>query len=370
MAIDSGVIYEVQKAGDSLGDFTLNSSEQTPNGLWVGLGTFDSKAAQAKRKENVAKREAAAASAQAAEEKAEEGDRPVLRRSPKAGAPPAETPKPADPKTPSSPASPSTPASSPTTAQTASQAPPPPAKPQLTDSENDSGRPVLRRGNQQVQPSPLTDAMPDKKPLPPPTGVAPSGSARLEVAVSDASPKQGHPYKWTWKDSAEEQKLKAQAEKLAQTILADYAAKTGGPKPGELQDVSFQSFDLSFSNAPTVIVSARVLPAAARPAARRGAKAAKSPEPPTAAPDFEYYITVVGREDIYGQMQKEFAMASDNKHLDAFPRMKLVDIVDAEGNGVGDLLFQSTSDRGDSFVIYRDMGWSLEELIKVPEPKV
>jgi hypothetical protein len=47
-----------------------------------------------------------------------------------------------------------------------------------------------------------------------------------------------------------------------------------------------------------------------------------------------------------------------------------VDIVDADGNGVGDFLFQSTSDRGDSFVIYRDMGWSLEEVIKVPEPKV
>jgi len=375
MAIDSGVIYEVQKAGEPTGDFTLNSAEQTPSGLWVGLGSFDSKEAQDKRKQNIAKRAAAAAAAKTAEEKAEAGDRPVLRRAqPK----PAETPgsTPSATSTSQTPTSP-TPApnsgsttaqsstSAPTSAQTSSQ-PAPAAKPQLTETESDPNRPILKRGKpQQEQASAIMDKTPEKKPVPPPPGVS-----KVQVAVSDASSTEVHPYKWTWKDQAEEQKLKAQAEKLAQTILADYAAKTGGPKPGELLDVSFQTYDLTYSNAATVIVSARAVPVVAKPAAKRGTTAAKGPASTSAATSgFEYYVTVVGREDIYGQMQKEFAVASDNKHLDAFPKMQLVDVVDADGKGAGDLLFQSTSDRGDSFVIYRDMGWSLQEVIKVPEPK-
>jgi hypothetical protein len=363
MAIDSGVIYQVQKAGEPQGDFTLNSSEQTANGFWVGLGSFDSIAAQQKRKDAAAKREVAATAAKAAEEKAEEGERPVLHRGPKASTSPSDSSKPANDKAHGAP-----PVSSPTSSTAAQNSPAPaaPAQPQLTDTDNAPGRPVLRRGKPaQEQASSLVDNTPQKQPVAPPAGMG-----KLEVAVSDATHREAHPYKWTWKDTAEEQKLKAQAEKLAQTLLADYAAKTSGPKPGELLDVSFQTYDLTFSNAPTVIVSARAVPAATKAAVRRASKSAKSPTPTMTPADFEYYITVVGKEDIYGQMQKEFSVASDSRHLDAYPRMKLIDIVDADGNGAGDYLFQSTSDRGDSFVIYRDYGWSLQEVIKVPAPKV
>jgi chemotaxis protein histidine kinase CheA len=355
------VIYQVQKAGEPQGDFTLNSSEQTPNGFWVGLGMFDSIAAQQKRKENATKRQAAAKAAKADEEKAEEGDRPVLRRSSKASAPPADSSKPTEQKTQGAPQA--TPASTAPASAASTEAASP--KPQLADTDNAPGRPILRRGKPaQEQASSLADNTPQKQPVAPPAGMG-----KLEVAVSDATSHEAHPYQWTWKDAAEEQKLKAQSEKLAQTILADYAGKNNGPKPGVLLDVSFQAYDLTFSNAPTVIVSARAVPAPVKPAVRRTSKVANS-RAPTAPPDFEYYVTVVGKEDIYGEMQKEFAVATDSKHLDAFPRMKLVDIVDADGNGAGDYLFQNTSDRGESFVIYRDYGWSLQEVIKVPAPQV
>ena len=355
MSIDNGVIYQVQKAGEPLGDFTLGEAEQTPNGLWVGLGSFDSKADQDKRKAEVARRTADAAKAKAAEEKAEEGDRPVLKRKAKAGAPSDESSKPAAPAN-----------SQPTTA--ASTPPPQPKpQPQLTEVENDPNRPILRRGKpQQVQANSLGDeSLPEKKPVPPPPGMG-----KVEVAVSDAGPSQQHSYKWTWANPEEEQKMKAAAQKLALATLTAYAGQTNGPKPGALEDVKIDVYDLNYSNAPTVILSARVLPEVSKPATRRGVKMAKAAEPTKAPAGFEYYVTVVGREDIYGELQKELAVASDNRHLDAFPRMQLIDVVDVDGNGAGDLLFQSTNDESRSFVVYRDLGWSLQEVIRVPEPKV
>ncbi len=56
MALENGVVYEVQKSGNPLGDFTLSEAEQTPGGLWLGVGKFDSKADQDKRKAAAAKR--------------------------------------------------------------------------------------------------------------------------------------------------------------------------------------------------------------------------------------------------------------------------------------------------------------------------
>lgn len=353
MALDSGNVYEVQRAGESLGDFTVGSAAQTPNGLWIGLGSFDSKAAQEKRREAAAKRVQTEAKQKAEEEKEEEGSRPVLKRpAPKSSAPDTSTP-PAETK----------PTTAPSTIQSA------PAPPPLRETVNDPNRPILRRGKPaEEQATSLqmeTDTTP-KKAVPPPAGVA-----KLDVAISDATPKQQHSYVWTWANPDEEKKLKDQVEKLALATLNEYASRTNGPKPGALQHVQIHTYDLNYSNAPTVILSARVEPEAPKPTpTRRGAKPAAPAAPPSMTPAFEYYVTVVGREDIYGQLQKKLAVATDNKHLDAFPKMELVDAVDVDGNGNGDLLFQSTSDRSDSFVIYQDRGYNLEEVIRVPGPKV
>ena len=161
--------------------------------------------------------------------------------------------------------------------------------------------------------------------------------------------------------------MRAQAEKLAMTVLTDFAGKTGGPKPGKFVDVQFQALDLSYSNSPDVILSARVLPETKPVVTKRGTKVTAEPAPSTTG--LEYYVTIVGREDIYATLQKSFAMASDNRHLDVYPRMHLIDAVDIDGNGTGDLVFQSTSDRGNSFVIYKELGFRLDEVIRVPEPK-
>jgi hypothetical protein len=111
-----------------------------------------------------------------------------------------------------------------------------------------------------------------------------------------------------------------------------------------------------------------VLPAPATPLKRAGTKATAPPSVPGPV-GFEYYITLVAREDIYGQMQKSFAQVTDNKHLDAFPRYELIDAVDADGDHNGELLFRSINDISSSFVIYRVTGYRLEELLRVPEPR-
>ncbi len=69
--------------------------------------------------------------------------------------------------------------------------------------------------------------------------------------------------------------------------------------------------------------------------------------------EFDYFVTVVARVDINGQAQKVFSSVTDNNHLDAFPRMEIIDAVDADANGRGDLLFRQHSDTGVSYALYR-----------------
>jgi hypothetical protein len=356
MALDTGVVYEVQKAGEPLGDFTLQLAQQQPSGGWVGTGKFVSKEEQAKRKAELDKAAAASAAAKAAEETKDE--RPVLKRS---GASAKEAPKPTstDSSKPSSTTAPATDASSTKAAQPAASSA---TKDELHETETDPNRPILKRGKpQEEQAASIADKTPTKKPVPPPPGLS-----KYQVAVSDAAEGEVHPYVWHWSSAEEEQKMKTQAEKMALAAVADYSVKTGGPKPGKLEDVKIEAYDLSYSNAPDIILTARVLPDTSKVPVRRGAKAAAAPEPVGA---LEYYVTVVGREDIYAKLQKSFAVATDNKHLDAFPRMEMIDAVDADGDGTGDLLFRSTTDTGSSFVIYREAGYRLDELIRVQAPR-
>jgi hypothetical protein len=52
-------------------------------------------------------------------------------------------------------------------------------------------------------------------------------------------------------------------------------------------------------------------------------------------------------------MHKLYAGVTDRFHLDLTPRLELVDAVDADGDGRGELLFRETSDSGSGWVIYR-----------------
>jgi hypothetical protein len=359
LAVEQDTVYQVQKSGEPLGDFTVTTPAQLPNGGWIGQGNYESDADRKKKAED---REKAAQGALAAKPVDPQEERPVLRRGPAksdTSTPPTSAP------TGSAPAS--APPAAPTAASTQSSATPTAVPPALTQSDNDPNRPILKRGKPvEEQAEKLgKDNLPHKVPPKPPAGIS-----KIQVAVSDAEPNESHPYAWKWDKPEQEKKFRVDVEKLALALVSEYAKKNGGPAPGKVEVVGFSAFDLAYNNEPDVVFTARVLPAPPVSGAVRkaGAKAAAAP-PPAAPSGFEYYVTLVAREDIYAQMQKSFAQVTDSKHLDAFPRYELIDAVDVDGDHNGELLFRSISDISSSFVIYRVNGYRLEELLRVPEPR-
>lgn len=343
-ALDAGNVYIVQRSGESVGDFTVTEPAQIAGGAWIGQGKLITN--EERKKQEEARAKESSTPVKPTEEKDEP---PVLRRG---GKPAIPTNAPATPPTPA-----------------AKEKAPEPAPAPAPKPADDTDRPVLKRGKPEVeQASKLgneTTSIPTAA-----AAKTPSGQNKLQVAVSDASTDESRPYTWKWSNAEEEQKMRAQIEKLAIAAVADYVAKNGGPKPGKLEDVEIHAFDLDYNNSPDVILSARVLPVvAAAPSRRAASKATSTPVAPPAN-GFEYYVTIVAREDIYATLQKSFSEVTDSKHLDAYPRLQLIDAVDADGNGAGDLLFRRISDLSTSFVLYRVYASRLEELLRVPEPKL
>jgi hypothetical protein len=120
------------------------------------------------------------------------------------------------------------------------------------------------------------------------------------------------------------------------------------PKP-EFDDVTLHIFDLSNSNEPVLVLSAK-----ARPAASSAGENTSEPKE----------ITLIARTNLEGEMQKLFFSQTDSRHLDETPRMELIDAVDADGDGRGELLFRRSSGTGGAYAIYRvtrDRLWPLYE---------
>ncbi|MGB0038923.1 MAG: hypothetical protein WBQ00_08490, partial [Terriglobales bacterium] len=129
------------------------------------------------------------------------------------------------------------------------------------------------------------------------------------------------------------------------SVARNAAVKSAKP---EFEDLSLRVFDLSNSNEPVLVLSARTpVPSAA---------AANSQLPQE--------ITLIARTNLEGELQKLFFQQTDSRHLDLSPRMELIDAVDADGDGRGELLFRRTFDSGSAYAIYRvtaDGLWPLWE---------
>jgi hypothetical protein len=397
MALESGTVYEGIRTGVSQGLFTVTTALQG-NNTWIGNGTWQPASAIAAAKDAAAKKRALMSAP--APEPAQ--GPPVLRRA----HPKTDADAPANPPATSGAGSPASQTSAPASTPAASA----PA-PQAPDAEEDSDRPVLKRpapaasepapaaaapaaaSTASANAPPSADAEPPEDPNRPvlkrgaptaadlkkrnaalaaststptapakdahkPTASTPgaSGPVQLIAAISDAASPEGRPYTYNLKPD-EEQKLRNKTLALAAIEVQAWATQSSQPagapsaraarpatKPKlpqpSFEEVQLHTFDLSNSNEPVLVLTAK---------ARMPAKA-------NASSDLQYIITLVAREDIYGEVHKVFASVTDTQHFDVLSRLELIDAVDADGDGRGELLFRQVSDAGSAFVLYRVIG--------------
>ncbi|MGA9642617.1 MAG: hypothetical protein WBQ72_14565 [Terriglobales bacterium] len=415
MALDFGIVYEAFRAGVSEGLFTITQPGQL-NRAWIAEGTW--LPAGVKPPETTHKYSAPVI------DEGEKDDRPVLHRRTGGEADKDET-KPAANSGTGSP--PTTPTSSTTTSSPSStgkdssqstppanSAPPNSASANSTASggnktadagasktaeansakrseyeqpPNDPNRPILRRGkpDPNLHHEPFVDfdetdvAEAGKN-----AGASAAGADKntgkdattvpapvlTVVAISDAAGPDPRPYTYDLKPAEEaiyrNKMLDLAAEQLRRSAHSSSnspntnaaSAKTSATahkktadakaaKP-QFEDVKLRIFDLSNSNEPVLVLSARTpVPAAGSPGSQ-----------------LPQEITLIARTNLEGELLKLFFAQTDSRHLDMRPRMELIDAVDADGDGRGELLFRRIFDSGSAYAIYRvaaDQLWPLYE---------
>ena len=406
MALDSGNIYEGERTGNSAGLFTVNaalhSNAQSVQSPWIGTGSWLPNGTESPDKGM--KAEASPVGIQEVE------GPPRLTKNPAAvNTPPPTSKDPAPAKTPSTsgpsssgpsssgPSSdepprlskpksdsgdssgsaqsaPSTPdkagdskpgGSKPADTKTEAKAEDGPKVPKSDSGASEANRPRLRRGkpvesfaDEEIPGYSKFGSTPsaDKKPA----ETATSSPVQLIPAISDAAGPDPRSYKFEWIKGEEgdrrqqmtnfaKEQLKAYINAQAKAIIpaTPAGAKTGrtakkkAPEP-ILENEQMTAFDLWNNNVPVIIYSAE----------------AHLPPPPAGTPQStstqtQYSILLVAYPDMYGNLRKIYSGVTDRFHLDITPRLDLVDAVDADGDGRGELLFKKTSDAGNGWVIYR-----------------
>ncbi|MHB8214898.1 MAG: hypothetical protein ACYDDS_02355 [Candidatus Sulfotelmatobacter sp.] len=388
MALEGGTVYEAEQAGESQGLFTtagaLHSQNQGSTNPWMGTGSYlqnGTEAAKTTRKAEdvpvgldnsgdepprLTRKSAAASGSSPAPTAASSSDGPSTGKA--SGSGPANGPG-ADKAGDQSEKKKSGP---PEQKGTEQKGPEQGAAGQGSAGQASHGqesenyyRPTLRRGKP-TQAAPEEEA-PAAKASPGGSSAtsAASGGARVVqvmAAVSDSGGPDPESYKYFWKEGEEDERrkqmltlagdeLRIYLNARAKGAIAAKAPANKGEAPTRkakvkpalpvFENVQFRGFDVWRNNQPVMILSAD-----AHFAAEPGA--ATAPE--------TYSITLASRTDIYGSLRKLYSGVTDKFHLDVTPRLELIDAVDADGDGRGELLFRETTDAGNGYVIYRATG--------------
>ena len=199
-------------------------------------------------------------------------------------------------------------------------------------------------------------------------------TAELVPAISDVAGPDPQSYAFDWPKGREEEQRK-QMVALAASEIRAYLATRAKEQIGNasesrktpatvhktttkqaqpvMEKVQLRAFDLWGNSDPILIMSAEAhLPSASRsPTAKESWKEDATATAPDSATS--YTITLVAKTDIYGNLRKLYSGVTDKYHLDVIPKLELIDAVDADGDGRGELLFRETSDAGTGYVIYR-----------------
>jgi hypothetical protein len=384
MALDFGVVYEGFRTGVSQGIFTITQPGQM-NHVWIAEGTW---LPEGQRPKETSKKY----STPVIEDDSKDGPPVLHRRGEKTDSDGQGKNKNSDKdqQEPPAPAasSPTAPPASPST--TPATAPPAAAKPPAPASESDEpiadpNRPRLRRGKPDSasprQPyatfEPLTPgASSAGNSGPVKAGARAKGAAAAAPqitfipAISDAGGPDPRPYTYEVKPDEEAiyrskmldfaaTQMAAQASAAAKQAAATNKASASKPvskravrlpKPA-FDDVNLRIFDLSNSNQPVLVLSAKTHPPASSATA-------------TASIEEPQEITLIARTNLEGELQKLFFSQTDSRHLYSAPSMELIDAIDVDGDGRGELLFRRTFDDGSAYAIYRvtsDRLWPLFE---------
>jgi hypothetical protein len=403
MALERGTVYEGEKTGAPLGLFTVNSAlhslaanAEIP---WLATGMWLAAGAEAPKTGMKAEKAPKGLENTDAPPRLTKGD--ATSSTPAAATTAGTSPAASASTTPSAPASTGTPASAPSAPKVegkkdeknSEQKPSapsdavPPAT-QSSASSDDSNRPRLRRGKPTV-PMPDYDVPGYGKPRSAKDSAAGNGGdsgtkaaasgamepVDLVPAISDAAGPELRSYAYEWDKGAEDERLKQMTTLAKDQVRANIDARAKGQIPAKpapkttarktaakpvepvLENVKMRTFDLWGSNQPVMILSAdaHLLQAA-------GAGTNDLPSAP-----LQYKVLLVTRTDIYGNLHKLYSGVTDRFHLDVTPQLDLIDAVDADGDGQGELLFHKTTDSGSGYAIYRataDSLWKVFDSVK------
>ena len=420
MALEPGTVYEAERAGNSLGLFTVgnalhrNNSAQGALAAWIGTGIWHPAGSEPETK-------SAKAAPVPVGIDTSEGP-PRLTRDTSAKDKPAgsgSTPSTNAPSGSSSPSAPpnagapsgsgdepprlTKPAASPSASQTSDSSQPAQggakssgdsksgeskAKDESNVPASDSGasegsRPRLRHGKpaesfadedvpgyskvgaKSTSPADLSK-----------TAVATQGDVQLIPAISDARGPEIHSFVFQWLKGEEDDRRKQMTdlarEQLRAYVAARAKAKTtsetghstsgkSAPKMKEpiLENVRMIAYDLWLSNQPVMILSAE----------------GHMPPPPAGTAhsevesEMQYSVVLVAYPDIYGNLHKLHVGITDKFHLDVTPRLELIDAVDADGDNRGELLFRETTDQATGWAIYRPTADKLWKMFDSLQPE-
>jgi hypothetical protein len=317
MALDVGVVYEAQKSGQTVGYVTIVSAAKDP--AWRALGRWQAASPPAPEKSKTP--------VVIAGDSNSGSDRPILRRS-NSGTASGQSPPTAVTPTPS----------------------PAAGKPDEPSEPDDPYRPVLRRrGAAAATPSAANTPQPAASPQPQ-GGAVPSFKAQVPtpgtetlVAVSDADSSDSRSFQFVWK-KGEQAEMEAKMRRLA---LAQLPRENAQLTEHSLSNVVIRAFDLDLSNDAVMVLTAEI-PGSYLASRAPGSKSA----PDTPAKFVSRYITLIARVNFEGNPQRLAVSITDSSRLDVAPRLELIDAVDVDGDGLGELLFRQISFDEKSYIVY------------------
>lgn len=360
MALWGGTVYEGVRTGVSQGLFTVKSVLEKPDThQWLGEGSWLPAS-------EIHVRPVSKQTSSIPRGLNEDEGPPVLRHTgtakPKApDAVPATPPAPPPPQ----PAPPVTPPALPDETK-----PTPPTSAPAPDKD----APVLKRGMPAPRaPEPFTvTPVGEGKHGSSAKPAAAAGPAQEFPAISAEAGPEPHPYNYSMKPEEEQQyrkkilamaadEVRARARLMASQAVQPSEPATNPtprktaanklPQP-DFEDVQLRVFDLSSSNEPVLILTAK----ARLPQSSREKEAGSKP--------LQYIVALVARQDVNADFHKVFSTVTDTSHLDIIPQIELIDAVDVDGDGRGELLFRQVSDAGTAYVVYRVIGNQLYPLFQ------